>query len=454
MGWEWEPFESNYRHVFQQQSQSTYSELQPATQSPSLTSLCARKVISDASLAHLARNSVPVTLLRDLVSEAVRSGRYSSLGVLVENWPDSVFKLQPLSLPYFTSISDDYDVEDRKSIILKSTKLVITLVNKVVKLVKTGQTCINVLDITGYPLAADFLVTILESFQAGTQSGSSASRLTLVTDLYLSDRDCLSINTSGIPPTVGIKVVVRNIYFSVTYGTEGRYYWEEEYLKTLDKLRYDWADTFEVVNVQGLELSRLDLRSFFVQRGGRADFFDILSDMFKQLRAVDLSYNAINLNGCEVATRTFKDFFTRMTVLERLDLSGNRLTNNLPVILSSTLTLQYLNLTGTQLRQADISYLARLRKLKQLDMSSNNLSNKLNILKNVFTALKQLEILEMVECSLNQTHIDDLIPSIEQLEKLEVLNLRDNEGIESVQLKCNVILDTMIDEEMYEEEIF
>ena len=141
-----------------------------------------------------------------------------------------------------------------------------------------------------------------------------------------------------------------------------------------------------------------------------------------------------------------------MTFLRRLDLSGNRLTNKLSVILSATIELQYLNLTGTQLRQVDISYLARLKKLNQLDLSSNNLANKLNILKNVFIALEELEILEMVDCNLNQTHIDDLIPCLERMKKLKVINLKGNDGIESVQLNCNVILDSIHDEEMYDEE--
>ena len=38
------------------------------------------------------------------------------------------------------------------------------------------------------------------------------------------------------------------------------------------------------------------------------------------------------------------------------------------------------------------------------------------------------------------------------MKKLKVLNLKGNDGIESVHLKCNVILDNIHDEEMYEEE--
>jgi len=436
-GWEWQPFESNYRPVFHPPSYSNSIDPQQVTQQPpSLCDLCIRKVVSDTSLAESAR-TVPVTILRDLVSAAVQQGRYGSLAILVESWPYEVFKLEQLSLPYLTSNPDNLDTEDRKSLIKKSTKLVITLVNKIVTL---GKTCIRVLDISGYPLDSDFLVSTLKSFQ----TSSSSPRLTLVLDLYLTDEICFSLNRVGIPVTEGLRVIVRNVYFSITQNNS---YWEEEYIKTLDKLQHDWAEVFDINNVSGLELSMLDIRSFFAQRSGRGDFFYILSDIFKHLKVLDLSYNAINLNGCEIATRILRDFLSRASCLERLDLSGNRLTNNVPALFSTTLNLRYLNLSGTQLRQVDLSYLARFNTLEQLDISSNNLGNKLNILKNIFTALEQLEILEMVDCKLSQAHIDDLIPYLDKTRKLKMVNLRENEGIKSVKLKCHVLVDPPYEEE-------
>ena len=442
-GWEWQPFESNYHPVFHPTSYSI--DPQQVTQPSSLCNLCIRKVVSDSSLADRAK-TVPATILRDLVRAAVHQGRYGSLASLVESWPHKVFKLEKLSLPYLVSLPDNLDTEDRKSLIKKSSKLEITLVNKVVHLVKSGKTCITVLDISGYPLDSDFLVSTLESFQ--TTTSSSSPILTLVLDLYLTDKVCLKLNTAGIPVSEGLRVVVRNVYFSITQNIS---YWEEEYIKTLDKLQHDWADVFDVSNVSGLELSMLDIRSFFAQRSGRGDFFYILSDIFKQLKVLDLSYNAINLNGCEIATRILRDFLSRASCLERLDLSGNRLTNNVPALFSNTLNLRYLNLSGTQLRQVDLSYLARLNLLEQLDISSNNLGNKLNILKNIFTALEELEILEMVDCKLSQAHIDDLIPYLEKTIKLKMVNLMENEGIKSVKLKCQVMFDPPYEEEEIED---
>ena len=99
------------------------------------------------------------------MSVAVHQGRYGSLASLVESWPHMVCKLKKLSLPYLSSLHDNLDTEDRKSLIKKSPKLVITPVNKIVHLVKSGKTCITVLDISGYPLDTESLVSTLNSFQ-------------------------------------------------------------------------------------------------------------------------------------------------------------------------------------------------------------------------------------------------------------------------------------------------
>jgi len=427
-GWEWEPFESNYHPVFLPPSCSIDPQ-QVTQQPPSLCNLCIRKVVSDTSLADSAK-TVPVTILSDLVSAAVLQGRYGSLAVLVESWPHKVFKLEQPSLPYLASIPDN--LQDRVSLINKSTKLVINLVNKVVTLVKSGKTCISVLDISGYPLDLDFLVSTVKSFQT-----SSSPILTLVSDLYLTDEICLSLNRVGIPVTEGLRVVVRNIYFSTTPRNSC---WEKEYIKTLDKLRHDWAKVFDINNVSGLQLSWLDFRSFFARRmrSGRGDFFYFLSDIFKHLKVLDFSWNSINLNGCEIATRTLRDFLSRASCLERLDLSCNTLANKVPALFSTPLNLKYLNLSGTELIQVDLSYLTKFNTLEQLDISSNDLGNKLDTLKNIFTALVELEVLEMVDCKLSQAHIDDLIPYLDKTRKLKIVNLRENEGIKSVKLKCHI----------------
>ena len=107
--------------------------------------------------------------------------------------------------------------------------------------------------------------------------------------------------------------------------------------------------------------------------------------------------------------------------------------------------LQYLNLTGTQLRTADLSYLSRCAALTHLDLSSCSLSNRLNALLAVLTALQQLEVLELVDSGLEQGHCDVLLPVLRNLPRLQLLNLAGN-SVAEVELPCRVIMDQIVEE--------
>ena len=100
--------------------------------------------------------------------------------------------------------------------------------------------------------------------------------------------------------------------------------------------------------------------------------------------------------------------------------------NKVPSILRDSPGLQYLNLTGTQLRQLDVSYLATLIWINHLDLSSNKLHNKLNVLRRMLEQLHNLQILEMIDCDLDDECLDEIIPAFKILEKLEVVNLTNN----------------------------
>merc|ERR1712126_186833 len=188
------------------------------------------------------------------------------------------------------------------------------------------------------------------------------------------------------------------------------------------------SKVYNISQLEGLQLSRLNLRETFMKGGARASMFlEGISNIFSEnLVILDLSYNAININGDEKATDILREFFASLSHLKRLDLSGNRLTNNLGAILQKNTKLEYLNLSGTQLRQIDVSFLASLSNLQHLDVSSNKLSNKLNVLKSVFNALSNLKVLEMEDCNLNQDCILELNPYLKSLSKLEILNVNYN----------------------------
>jgi hypothetical protein len=289
MSWDWETYESNFRKVFQNAAADNYSfrmdMLTPnpsefskevtCPHSPSLVSLCVKKIISYKSLSFSARSQVPKTLLIELVRSAVKEMKFGALEVLLEFWPYETFSLNSLHKHTVFDVCEELDVEDRKNQILDNIKLVITITNKVTDNLSRKRCLINTLDISGYPITCDFLFTLMARFKHDRLPiPANKELLTLKLDLYLTDAVCQSFNLRPIPQVSGLRIVVRNLYFSVTYAGAGKpIFWEKEYLRTISKLQTEWSNIFVLNHVEGLELSRLDLRSLFAQRGGGGEFF-------------------------------------------------------------------------------------------------------------------------------------------------------------------------------------
>ena len=142
--------------------------------------------------------------------------------------------------------------------------------------------------------------------------------------------------------------------------------------------------------IQGIQLSRLDLRSAF--NGGKAravQFFDGLKRVInpEKIKKIDLSSNAINVNGDDQATEILANFLSSFPCLRKVDLRGNRLTNKVGCILKNCENLEYLNLSGCQMRQIDVSFLSSLQKLTHLDISNNYLGTEM---KTGFFRMKKL----------------------------------------------------------------
>jgi len=463
--WDWANFESNYRSVFLPPGPPSAP---PTPGAPSLLKICLTKVctasqnnypifsqvVSDSSLAVACRSSLPRSLVLRLGEVAAQGQRCASLAALMEAWPQPCLSLAQLSPNKCMNFSEELDVEDKKQTVLGGKEMAVTLLGRLVKLAQSGRLPVEALDLTGFPLASGHLMDVLRSF---AEAGNAGERppLTLKVDLYLTDQECWRLNRQGTLRACGVRVLVRHVYFTiVSYGCN--YSWQTEYLSLLKKMRTAWAHVFNTTQTTGLELGRLNIRSFFAEnattvvRNQGIEFFSTLADSFGQITTLDLSYNAINLNGSLSTSLILCDFLGKLRSLTRLDLSGNRLTNSLPVLLSHTPQLLYLNVTGTQLRTGDISYLSQVTSLLHLDLSSCGLSNKLNALLGVFGALTGLQILEMVDCSLEQLHMEELMPGLRKLVDLQVLNITSN-MVEQVELPCKVVIDK---EEEFEDEMY
>ena len=399
-----------------------------------------------------AQRNIPQTLIVCLAEAAARHQKWNSLANLIEVWPLPCLNLSKLRQRGIEHVMNGVN-DAVKQTIREDGEMVITLLNKLTKIMKTGNlpNSLETLDISGFPLIFSRLVDLLRGFAENRTKRKDL--LTLRVDLYLTDKECWQLNRERQLPMCGVKVSVRQVFFNIVSHTS-TLSWKEEYLACLTKLKTTWHHVFDFSSTSGIEIARLDIRSFFAasttveDRNTGIRFLSDLANTFDHVDTLDLSYNAINLNGspstCEVIGQFLSHLGRGSRGLIRLDLSGNRLTNQLSSLLQHTPNLRYLNLTGTQLRNLDISCLSQLRSLQHLDLSCCALQNKLNALLGLFGILSELRILEMVDSNLEQTHLDALIPGLHLLENLKLLNISYNpinpvENVES--LKCKVLMD-------------
>ena len=353
--------------------------------------------------------SLPQALATALLSDCVRSHRSSQLAVITLSWPLAVFRLVPgqegAAYDYLEEIS--VGVDQRGLDMKMKSELVITAVKKIL-LSRQGSN-INILDITNFPMTLHFLIRTSASMRSRRQ-------VRVISDLVVDDQNILL----GLPSSLNFSLQIRHLQVAC-YDHHGVS--SSKLCQALHQLRA--CPDIDLSSLEGLQIARLDLRAAFGDEKHSSELFDFISEQLPTFSSLDLSYNAINLNGDNRATSILENFFSKLPKLKRLNIGGNRLTNKVPDILRGR-DLQYLNLTGTQLRQLDVSFLASFSALNHLDLSNNKLRNKLNVLQGLLERLKLLEILEMIDCELDDECLEEIIQSVKALSKLRVVNVSNN----------------------------
>ena len=405
-----------------------------------------------------ARESVPREVLNDFVECCVEHGRYRQLTALVETWPEQTFRISPRWVSdHFNFIREQKAVtnieiaNERNEKLKKRFKIVISVLQKVLRQYKENKANITTLDLTHHPLSLELFMCLQKEW---LEAEPTTRKLTLIADLIITENclveDFLEKSSFDIHQNIVIKP--RNVYFEFVQNT--RIYSELFYSEFLHRMSI--SSNFSLDSLEGVQLSTMNLRESFAGRGAKAGlFFDGLKEIVPvaNLTKLDLSYNGINLNGDENATEILGSFLSHFSNLRRLSLNGNRLTNKLGAILKTSTKLEYLNVGACQLRQIDVSFLATLTSLSHLDISSTQLANKLNVLKTVLMALEDLTILEMEDCGLNDECIRYLRPQLRSMMKsLKALNLYFNK-IYYLELDCAVLLNgrTLYDDDDFDD---
>ena len=375
---------------------------------------------------------VPVDVLSELADHCVANFKYQQLAIVLEHWHLTTFSLscsQDKFMDYCKTRQESEEIgywsEERIRKSMRS-KVLQTVMMKVALLHEEGKTNIQVLDLRNYPIGLSYLQKMILHVKG-------LSPLKIIVDLSLTEQDAKHAQHFDLPRNLSI--VIRNLYF----------YLEMEAVLShedlVNYLQYLWT-CFDLTQLESVQLSTIDLRRVFSDHGEVTIFqkLEKLLSSSEKLSNIDLSYNAININGDDGRSlRVLHKFLSAFPRLKRLDLSGNRMQNYLGALIKNNQELEYLNIGGTQLRQIDVSFLSTLKNLRHLDLSSNNLSNKLNVLKSALSSLKCLQILEMESCQLSDDCFLEIQPYLRKLPCLEALNVQfNNLRSASIQLTCIV----------------
>ena len=170
---------------------------------------------------------------------------------------------------------------------------------------------------------------------------------------------------------------------------------------------------------------------------------------FTRLTALDLSCNGLNFTGEHEMCGQLNGVLSKLSCLNRLDLSNNRTKHKLRRLLCEIPSgLTYLRLCACGLSEADVTYLKHSHHsttLTELDVSENQLGHeRWRGVMSLLEALRgQLEIFEVEDCSIEQADFLTLFAELKMLSSLRFINVARNDSLCLTTLgdSCDVLTD-------------
>ncbi|XP_041362721.1 leucine-rich repeat-containing protein 14-like [Gigantopelta aegis] len=411
---------------------------------PSLVHICSNFIVRDSTLTKKAISIVPTTLLLPLIQEALLSNKDRALNVLISHWSAETLSLKNLVPSIFSSILPLYDSEYLSNIVRRGVMCTTNLAHGVIHMLqqKTSTSKLKYLDLTGYPTAEVMLEYITSSCMLAHSEQALVERINKVMEYSARSSQSYDFhNISYVLPQDSC-LLIKLDAFVTSWSC---------YSALCKALK---VSTFENRNLRlciqrlgvtclgqsaiGLLLKQLDsehLLGLQVKYNSlNRDEFVKLAPVLKtltNLTALDLSCNCIYFWDSEITCLAAADVFGSLRNLIRLDLSNSRIKTKLRRILADIhQPLQYLRLAGCTLTVSDITYLSlshHTAGLRELILSENNLGPAARNLCHLLTSCaSNLNILELQECGLSDSHLRQLQDCFSQLEALLYLNYADN----------------------------
>ncbi|XP_076328520.1 leucine-rich repeat-containing protein 14-like isoform X1 [Tachypleus tridentatus] len=425
---------------------------------PTLKECCCKVLVSDALLAKYASSLLPSELHYHMMKKALEKKRDRSVNVLLQVWPAASLTLRTLLPQIFCTSSVLYDDLVYRSQIQHAILCTTSLIRSLMCIVEHPDILsvgkLKMLDLRCFP-TVDFMVQYISRFLLSKTSNSSFSKsrkrhwspssISHAQNNYL---DKVSRDESFI---LSFDAVVRG---SETCDLLCKALSISKNSHSPLKLQINQLD---VSNVRDKELEALlkhvdheNLTGLSLQYNSLLpsgiSFLAPQISMLKNLSALDLSCNNINLTENPDVRDVVTGMLSSLCNLKRLDFSNNRVGNCLRELLCTKdrkfassssngstgfpLSLEYLKLSACRLTQSDLLYISTSNHrftLRELDLCENVLFIYMSSLIQLLEATQNLEVLELEGCGFKDDHFLPLIKAISSLKKLWYLNLAGHE---------------------------
>lgn len=382
---------------------------------PSLVHLCAKCVIADSAMTAAVINShIPRELFTTLMAAAFDDGRDRAVNILFKNWPSLRFCLDDVLPPssalgqydkwLFQCIKDKEQYNGVKSCF---AALLHCFKDCLLKRLPSKLCCV---DLRGMPTDVQLVDHIVRFCKQGYR----------IRDMHIF-LDLRLLRISSAEHLVEALKVCQSGNVSITVHIS------KLFAACIGRDRV----TAVLSAIQPNCITGLSLPYNTIGSKGVVILSPVIQK-FSQLTALDFSCNAINLLQHPSACKALGKTLSYLVLLERLDLSNNRLSGQLPFILSSLKTgLRYLKISACLLVDNDIKYLKsshHITTLEELDISENTLSKAFpHLLCLIVSLADSLIFLELQDINLDGEQMLHLARTCLKMNKLQFLDLSKNE---------------------------
>ncbi|KAI8796624.1 uncharacterized protein LOC106065595 [Biomphalaria glabrata] len=422
------------------------------TTAPSLLEACCAYIVKDASLTRTAIDNVPPILCIHMMEAALRGNHERSIQALMSQWRLRSLVLAKLVPNVFSSLLPLYEPLYQSDLVRHGLRYTTSLAHTFLECLRQeSPTKLRHLDLTGFPTAEVILYYLTSHCMLVHNENRRNNMVSLYNQAVSLAAECAG---EGVNHHAPLEIDMRNclpsdIFIEIkldAFVTSEPCHSElckaltvssfpgVRFRLILDKLSVTClgGDRVNLLlkqitpeQLRGLQLKYNSLRN--------TDFVRLapILQSLVNLTALDLSCNHISLYDNEQMAMIMRQALSTLTHLERLDLSNNRLKNNLTNVLRGVNNpLKHLRLVACGLTLLDIislSLFQYLGKLEELDLSENNLSaSYLPFVPLLNKISSNIRILELQDCSITDEIMNLLGFHLTNLSKVLYLNLSGN----------------------------